>query len=325
MNDYRYMVQAVVILLYEMFMIFIVLEVTATKAWRIYARQYDQCKRNILLKPLFLVVLIIFCALAGIYLTNQSILNGNIFQVTNVANEFEESIQDVSSLVMIVWQCITAWVFIYSINRQKEKYTVDKRRMHVSISIIFMLVYMLVTYIGQARISRWYTLVSAIAAIFVLISLFPAKKKTIVRTTIIPVVILILIASVLKARLYTKGGNGNVYSLISKLITPTTGDAYFAGPVSVNDAIGLSQTSKVGFHNIIYDIFNNMPVVNHFIKPGNSTVYLYNAYLGRIFNESGEDQIISLVGQSGIFFSWILAPLLSCVSVFICEQRSKNM
>ena len=126
-------------------------------------------------------------------MTNKSILNGNIFQVTNAANEFEESIQDVSSLVMIVWQCITAWVFVYSINRQKEKYTVDKKRIHVSISIIFMLVYMLVTYIGQARISRWYTLVSAIAAIFVLISLFPAKKKTIVRTTIIPVVILILI------------------------------------------------------------------------------------------------------------------------------------
>lgn len=323
-NDYRYMVQAVIIMLYEMFMIFMVLEVTATKAWRIYARQYDQGKKNILVKPPFLVVLIIFCALAGIYLTNQSILNGNIFQVTNVANEFEESIQDVSSLVMIVWQCITAWVFVYSINRQKEKYTVDKRRTHVSISIIFMLVYMLVIYIGQARISRWYTLVSAIAAIFVLISLFPAKKKTIVRTTIIPVVILILIASVLKAGLYTKGGNGNVYSLISKLITPTTGDAYFAGPVSVNNAIGLSQTYNVGFHNIIYYIFNNMPVVNHFIKPGNSTVYLYNAYLGRIFNGSGGDQIISLVGQSGIFFSWILAPLLSCVSVFFLRAVDKK-
>ena len=323
-NDYRYMVQAVVIMLYEMFAIFMVLELTAIKAWKIYARRYDQGKKNVVVKPPFLVVLIIFCALAGIYLTNQSILNGNIFLVNDVANEVDESIQDVSSLVKIVWQCITAWVFVYGINRQKDKYAVDRRRIHVGISIIFMLIYMLVTYIGQARISRWYTLVSAIAAIFVLISLYPAEKKTIARTTIIPVIILILIASVLKAGLYTQGGNGNVYSLISKLITPTTGDAYFAGPVSVNNAIGLSQTNKVGLHNIIYDIFNNMPVVNHFIKPRNSTVYLYNAYLGRIFNGSGGDQIISLVGQSGIFFSWILAPLLSCISVFLLRAADKK-
>lgn len=318
------MVQAVIIMLYEMFAIFMALEMTATKAWYIYTRQYDQGRKNVIVRPPFLVVLVIFCVLVGIYLTNQNILNGNIFLVNDVANEVDESIQDVSSLVKIVWQCITAWFFVYGINRQKDKYAVDKKRRHVGIAIIYMLLYVIITYIGQARISRWYTLVSAIAAIFVLISLFPAKKKTIVRTTIIPVVILILIASVLKAGLYTKGGNGNVYSLISKLITPTTGDAYFAGPVSVNNAIGLSQTYNVGFHNIIYDIFNNMPVVNHFIKPGNSTVYLYNAYLGRIFNGSGGDQIIPLVGQSGIFFSWVLAPLLSCFSVFLIRATDKK-
>ena len=323
-NDYRYMVQAVVIMLYEMFAIFMALEMTAIKAWRTHARQYEQNKNNIAVKPPFLVVLIIFCALAGIYLTNQSILNGKIFLVNDVANEVDESIQDVSSLVKIIWQCTTAWVFVYGINRQKDKYAVDKRRIHVGISIVFMLMYILVTYIGQARISRWYTLVSAIAATFVLISLFPTEKKTIARTTIVPVVILILIASVLKAGLYTKGWNGSIYSLISKLIIPTTVDAYFAGPVSVNNAIGLSQTNKVGFHNIIYDIFNNMPIANHFIKPGNSTVYLYNAYLGRIFNGSGGDQIIPLVGQSGIFFTWILAPLLSCISVFLLRATDKK-
>ena len=323
-NDYRYMVQAVIIMLYEMLAIFVMLEATAIKAWRIYDRQYDQSNKNVVVKPPFLVVLIIFCALVGIYLTNQSILNGDIFLVDDMANEIDESIQDVSSLVKIVWQCITAWVFVYGINRQKDRYTVDMGRRHVGISIVFMLIYMLVTYIGQARISRWYTLVSAIAAIFVLISLFPAEKNTITRTTIIPVVILILIASVLKAGLYTKGENSNVYSLISELITPTTGDAYFAGPVSVNNAIGLSKNNKVGLHNILYDIFNNMPVVNYFIKPRNSTVYLYNAYLGRTFDGSGGDQIISLVGQSGIFFSWILAPLLSCISVFLLRVADKK-
>lgn len=72
------MVQAVIIMLYEMFAIFIALEMTATKAWYIYIRQYDQGRKNVIVRPPFLVVLLIFCVLVGIYLTNQNIL-GRIF------------------------------------------------------------------------------------------------------------------------------------------------------------------------------------------------------------------------------------------------------
>ena len=323
-NDYRYMVQAVIIMLYEMFAIFMTLEMTATKAWYIYTRQYDQGRKNVIARPPFLVVLVIFCVLVGIYLTNQNILNGNIFLVNGVANEVDESIQDVSSLVKIVWQCITAWFFVYGINRQKDKYAVDKKRRHVGIAIIYMLLYVIIIYIGQARISRWYTLVSAITAIFVLISLFPCEKKMIAMTTIVPVGALILMASALKTGLGIQRGTGSLYSLFSKLITPTSGDAYLAGPVSVNNAIGLSKTNEVGFHNIIYDIFNNMPIINHLVDTNNSTAYLYNAYLGRIFYGSRGDQIIPLVGQSGIFFSWIFAPLLSCFSVFLIRSMDKK-
>lgn len=148
---------------------------------------------------------------------------------------------------------------------------------------MYMLMYVIITYIGQARISRWYTLVSAITAIFVLISLFPGEKKMIAQTTIVPVIALILMASALKSGLGFERETGSLYSLFSKLITPTSGDAYFAGPVSVNNAIGLSKADGVGLHNIIYDIFNNMPIINHLVDTNNSTVYLYNGYLGRIF------------------------------------------
>lgn len=210
----------------------------------------------------------------------------------------------------------------YGINRQKDKYTVDQKNRHIGISILYMLIFVIITYMGQARISRWYTLVSSIAAIFILISLFPEKTSIITITTVIPVVVLIVLASLLKAGLYTQGNH--LHFQISELITPTSGDAYFAGPVSINNAIGLSKIKGIGFRNIIYDICNNMPIVNHFVKTGNSTAYLYNSYLGRIFNSSGGDQIISLVGQSGIFFSWIFAPLLSCISVLFLRFSDKK-
>lgn len=125
---------------------------------------------------------------------------------------------------------------------------------------------------------------------------------------------MILIASFLKS------GVNSVFDLI----TVTSGDAYFAGPVSVNNAIGLAKSCSVGITNIIYDFFNNMPIVNHFIKSGNSTVYLYNLYLGRIFSNSSGDQIIPLVGQSYIFFGWILSPLLSVVSIILMRIADKQ-
>ena len=111
-NDYRYMLQAVMIMLYEMFAIFMTLEVTAIKAWNIYVRECGQNRKNVVVKPPFLIVLVIFCALIGIYLTNQSILNGNIFTINDISNQVDESIQDVSSLAKIVWQCITGLLFV---------------------------------------------------------------------------------------------------------------------------------------------------------------------------------------------------------------------
>ncbi|RCA11264.1 hypothetical protein EA71_02019 [Enterococcus durans] len=323
-NNYKYMLPAVVIMIYEMISIFIVLELTAYRASKIYVEECIKSKNNVMVKPPFLIVLLICCIFVGIYLTNPNMLNGEFLFVANAINGGGESIQDVSGFVKILWQCITAWLFVYGINKQKDKYVLNGKRKHVGISIIFMLLFMLVTYIGQSRISRWYTVVSAITSIFILTSLFPSEKKIIAKTTIIPVVALILVASILKSGLYTHGEVNSVYSQLSELISPTSSDAYFAGPVSINNAIGMSKNNSVGLHNIVYDIFNNMPVVNHFIDTSNSTAYLYNAYLGRIFNGSRGDQIISLVGQSGIFFSWVLAPLLSCISVILLRIADKK-
>lgn len=318
-NDYKSVNAAIFIMIYEMIAIFIVLELTACKALKTYDFQIKSDKKIVAVKPPVLIVLLIGCAIIGIYFTNRDILNGNIFLINDTVND---SIQDVSSAVKILWQCITSWIFVYGINRQKDKYTVDQKNRHIGISILYMLIFVIITYMGQARISRWYTLVSSIAAIFILISLFPEKTSIITITTVIPVVVLIVLASLLKAGLYTQGNH--LHFQISELITPTSGDAYFAGPVSINNAIGLSKIKGIGFRNIIYDICNNMPIVNHFVKTGNSTAYLYNSYLGRIFNSSGGDQIISLVGQSGIFFSWIFAPLLSCISVLFLRFSDKK-
>lgn len=133
--------------------------------------------------------------------------------------------------------------FYFFINIQKKKYDKSTDNKYIIFSIILSLCFIGITYISQSRISRWYTLVSAVSSIFLLRVLFPQKKKSITIIIIVPAIILILIASFLKS------GVNSVFDLI----TVTSGDAYFAGPVSVNNAIGLAKSCSVGITNIIYD------------------------------------------------------------------------
>ena len=136
-NSYEYMAQAIAVMIYEMIAIFAVLELSTTKSWRVYEDNYIKYKKNITVKTPILLVIIIFVILMGIYLKNKSILNRNIFIVSNIAHESEETIKDVSSLVRILWQCMTTWLFVYGINKQKDKYKIDNKNIHVKLSIIF--------------------------------------------------------------------------------------------------------------------------------------------------------------------------------------------
>ena len=194
-NSYEYMAQAIAVMIYEMIAIFAVLELSTTKSWRVYEDNYIKYKKNITVKTPSLLVIIISVILMGIYLKNKSILNRNIFIVSNIAHESEETIKDVSSLARILWQCMTTWLFVYGINKQKDKYKMDNKNIHVKLSIIFLLLFIVITYVGQTRISRWYTFVSSIAGVFILNYLFPDKKKLIVRSTIMPIVLLLVIAT----------------------------------------------------------------------------------------------------------------------------------
>ena len=100
-------------------------------------------------------------------------------------------------------------------------------------------------------------------------------------------------------------------------------EAYFSGPVNVNNAIGLYVEQWGGISSLPLDVVNNMPVVNHWFDTSAATVNLYNRYIGRFWNGSG-DQIIPLIGQSSIYFSILFAPLLSCIAVTIVRVSDRR-
>lgn len=319
-NNYNYINQAIIVMLYEMIAIFITLELTAKKSYDLFKKSQSSHFMTIV-KPPLILIFIIFIVVSIIYITNDNVVN---FNILGLNNDMPNTIDGVSTWPKIIWDCLLAWIYIYILNILKNKfYGTNSGNRYIFISIIITLVYILVIFISQASISRWYTMVSAFVAVFILLSFYSEKKSIIIKSIAVPVLFLLFVSTVVKMDIYSSNSQNKFTSMVSDILSPTSVDTYLAGPVSVNNSIGLKKTNEVGLTNVIYDICNNMPYVNHLIKEGNSTVYLYNDYIGRIFNGSRGDQIIPLVGQSIIYFSILFAPLLSVVSVLFFRFADK--
>ena len=310
-NNYDYMNAAIALMIYEMVVIFLALELSALKQGSKKASFNMQSAKGYCPGkfPILLVLIILICIFVS---SKGALLNFSLFNKNHIGSE---KIDNLASWEVILWEVLLAWLFVSIINYQKKKYDENPKRRHVICSVLVGIVYLVLTFLAQARISRWYFLISCISVVFILYRFYPKRKKTIIAAILIPTSLLLVFVTAIK--------NGNksessILSRIGSIINSTVFDSYFAGPVSVNNAIGLIQNGDVSIKCFIYDVLNNFPVINKLIEPGHSSVYLYNLYLGRIFG-SGGDQILPLVGQSAVYFTFALSPFLSVVSVLIAS------
>lgn len=132
------------------------------------------------------------------------------------------------------------------------------------------------------------------------------------------IILLILITSYKNAGFNI--GETKFSDSISDIFSSSNFDSYFSGPVNVNNAIGVKNNYKnLGMKTIINDMLNNMPIVNHYMDITQTSVYAYNASIGRIWNGVG-DQIIPLLGQSIIYFGYIFAPLMGVITILIVRK-----
>lgn len=323
--QYGYLYQAIILMVYEMIAIFIVLFLCDNKyKKRINSYLY---KTNITfaditkqIKPMYFYAgLSIWLCIAVLY---KNILGGLSVLLSGALNEMREvelvDYEGSNIIGGILWETLCVWLFSYLVFKQKERLLSSNLRKPVIISLIYTLAIVILSFIDQSGLSRWYTIVITGASVAMLLKLFPNKKKMIVSTIVIPSVILIIFITLFKnAGLIL--GEGTIGAALYTLFDPSKMDVYFSGPVNVNNALNVYYNSKLDITTIINDICNNMPVVNHFMDIRATSVYAYNASLGRIFADSAGDQIIPLIGQSLIYFGVILAPTLSCISIiFAC-------
>ena len=204
----------------------------------------------------------------------------------------------------LLWNAVRIFVFSCLV------YDIRKKFIHsVWLTTLIGLLYIYIVYIGQTEISRWQTVLTLSAVMFYLFKLYPKSRKTILFICLLPGMILLTSATLHKNTSLQLSSHLHASEVISDIFTPTIMDIYFAGPVNINNAIVVKQSNRIGLESMFYDIFQNFPTLSHYVNSKKSSVNTYNQFLFR------NDQILPLIGQSVIWFSYALAPLLSVLSV----------
>lgn len=171
-------------------------------------------------------------------------------------------------------------------------------------------------YEGHSRLS---ILTPLIVAIFLLISLFPGKKKTTILfgTTII----------VFSMTLLTMTKVYRTDSIRNLVVENPQHDlnAYFGGINNVAIGIACYETNKdvINSNVMINDMFRNMLVFNQFFNSSNSSPAIYNGYIYGKASET-EDQIVPTICQGLFYFGYSLFWVLSVIMVFVTCYADKK-
>lgn len=318
-NNYNYLNEAIYLMIYEQLFVFLTLYFTGRSEKIKFS--FLEVREEMRLgqqnhKSLICIILVLI--LVGIMLTHRYLIGG-LALITKGAISSSNIDNSTSGVVSIVWQAGLAWLYIFFCTKIKQKIN-DKKG--VVLSVFISAFYIILTFIGQQSISRWYTIISFVAVYFILSKLYPKDKKIIAICIILPVLALLIVVSVYKNTNYLTENISFSKSILT-LFDSKKLEVYFSGPVNVNNAIGLYEQRKVGFSSFLLDAVNNMPIANHWFDTSLATINLYNQYIGRFWNGSG-DQIIPLIGQSCIYFSVLFAPLLSCIAVKIVRISDRK-
>lgn len=171
-------------------------------------------------------------------------------------------------------------------------------------------------YEGHSRLS---ILTPLTVAIFILISLFPEKKKT---TTLFGVIIIVFSMTLLTmTKVYRTNSIKNIvinnpqYDL----------NAYFGGINNVAVGIACYETNKNRINSdvIVNDMFRNMLVINKFFNSDNSSPTIFNGYIYGRRSET-EDQIIPTICQGMFYFGYLFFWVLSVIMVFVTCYADKK-
>lgn len=310
-NDY-YFHQAVWLMAFEQICILLTLWVTGKRRGKGISRVRVESISQLFIpqnkKFIFVLVLLVLLA---IVLRFPSLVSG-IGLIISGSVDTETREVGFSGIIDMIWRAGLAWIYLYILSIIKDRDSAGKRGWLAI--VITTWAYILFTIILNLEISRWYSTVCFVAAMFMVGKIAPKLQKKICIWTILPVLATFAVLSVYKNTSFLKTNSSSLVDFIAELFDVSTLDVYFAGPGCVNNGLNLYKTGNGNLFSLLLDSLRNMPVINHYVDDSYSTVELYASMLGR------GDMIVPLAIQSMIYFGAPLFGLLSVMAVVVVRK-----
>ena len=304
--------EGTLLLLYEEFFVFaaFLLLVKKRKMPTFYKLDTINLKREIRYIRYSLVLLLVICLF--LFLINPLWFNSYHF-IDNIGNEMVESVLSEKEslqashsfldtlafmIIYVTYLLIPAYFAIVLFLRYKRKPSYFIFLLALFIPIFCSMMFIIDT-------DRGGIILRAAATMFLVMRLFPGKKKHIMRLTYFPAFLLVLYL------ILSRSFDSDVTKMEPEVLMVEYMQSYLANIKNCTDALlSYSQYGDlVNYMTPINDILGNVPILSHFSDSSNSCA----TYLANTLNRS--DQVLPLVGNGLFYFGYPLSPILIFLTV----------
>lgn len=203
-------------------------------------------------------------------------------------------------------------MFTILVGHWAEKYQITYKKKYFIASLILALLIVSVI-VGEQRAVQIYT---AFTAIYFLCRIFPNKKKVVVSSITITVLVVVGLLSIYKTfyafnsdsyREALSSGISSGFSLSYQF------EAYVLGPVSVAASLQLPSTFTPDIWRLLFDFVRSTIGPSFFVKDLgiDTTTVIYNRFVSHGFYSNGF--LLPISAQGAIYLTPVLGPLLICL------------
>lgn len=299
---YNYDPKCVYLLIYELFGVYLVIELFGGL---LKTETVESVRPSRLEAPLGVPNLCIMLLLLPIIAMFPSLLT-RFSTAMNV-----EKHTGVSGAVEILFT-MGIWVLFVFLLMELSKFK-DKSRSRNTIGFIFAtavgVYYVLFNAVSNENIKRWQIISCGLAILYVLLRLFPAKKRTILIWGAVGMVIAIILGSFIKF-----GVGISVMNFVNEYLNLDHFTEYFGGMKNITRALQVFDDvpASHGLRSTLTDLFSGAPVLSSlFDFDSYSTVAIFQDHVGR------NDIICPLTAQSVAHFGVVGTPVFAMIMTFM--------
>lgn len=227
-----------------------------------------------------------------------------------------DSVDTAARLATSIFKGGLLYLFIIITEKMRQAYERKDRNLYVNIALLGA-VLLVGVIVGERRTAQVFT---GFCTIWLLVRVFPARKKRVVLTVAAAAGFVLAMMSVYKffnAFLYDSyfeafsGARIDLYWLSSTL------DSYFHGVRVVARNIGFADIANLGIKNFFFDIGRSTFGLSFLLKGVGmlTTSELFNSSIYGGSQSTG--YLFSSVAYGYTYFGFLFAPLITCVNVWI--------